>query len=476
MQRLLLPSGHRRLARRSYAGLLLLLFLASLGADPARAATFTVNSLLDTTDGACGPAPGGCTLREAIEASVAAQGRDTIAFDPAVFPSAGFTGSIAVNTLPLIADPAGTIIDGKGATVTINCGAFARCLAFESPAGVALEKVTVANLTVVNVTGTAIDVCGGGAPACDDDVRGVLIENVAVGGAQSGISVRGGVVSKARIVGSVVSNSTSGIFIGGSRELRGARVEGTSTLGSGIYVFGNERLVDATVADCLSTGDSRGIFLQSTLAVSTAKVTDVVTFETADSGVRIVADGTTTGATITNAVASAFGENGVQVYGEAGNRAVTVRGVRADRGGDGVNLFGPTDGATFRDLILVGNVNGLDFSEPGTSVTHTKISDVLSVDNERGAFVIGGSNKLKNVFAAANDSGIVLSGAGGDVVEKSRAMANGGPGIALESNGNVIRKNVALGNIVDLSDDSPTCGTNIWQKNVFRTGSAPCIR
>ena len=45
-------------------GLLMLLALPS----PAAAVTRTVNSLLDTNDGACTATPGGCTLREAIAA------------------------------------------------------------------------------------------------------------------------------------------------------------------------------------------------------------------------------------------------------------------------------------------------------------------------------------------------------------------------------------------------------------------------
>jgi hypothetical protein len=157
---------------------------------------------------------------------------------------------------------------------------------------------------------------------------------------------------------------------------------------------------------------------------------------------------------------------------------VSVRGVRADRGGSGVSLVGPTDGGTFQDLMLVGGSSGLAFAGDGANLTHAKISDVTSVDNGIGAFVIGGSNKLKNVHAAANDAtGIRVVGSGGDVVEKSRAMANGGAGILLATtDGSAVRKSVALGNFVDLADDDSTCGDNVWEKNVFLFGSVPCIR
>ena len=461
--------------RRLGVGVMLLLGVVS--AAPARAATFTVNSLLDTTDGACTSAPGGCTLREAIESANAGAGRDTILFDPAVFPSAGFTDLITVNTLPLIADPAGTVIDGEDGTVRLNCSGSQRCLAFATGAGVPLAKVTVANLGLLNTTGSAIDVCGGAAPGCDDDVGDVLIERVAVGSAsQNGILVRGGVISKVRITDTVVSNSQGGIFVDGQEALVGARVERTATHGgAGIYLLGIGGVTGVAIEDALAL--TEGIVVQSSADLAKVKIADATTFDTLGSGARIIADGNTTGATITNVVASRFGQSGVEVAG-VGNSGVTIRRIRTDRGGNGVALGGATDGGKFQDLMMVGGNLGVAFFGGGTSVANAKITDVVSVANEVGVFVNGPSNKLKNVMAVANDSGGigVVSSGGGTVVEKSRAMANGGPGIALDAQGAAVKKNVALGNDGDLSDDDPSCGTNVWEKNVFRLGSTPCIR
>lgn len=473
MHRLPFHSGVRPSYRRRGVGVLLLFCVAS-GA-PARAATFTVNSLLDTTDGTCASAAGGCTLREAIEAANGAAGRDAILFDPAVFPSAGFTDFITVNTLPVMTDPAGIAIDGDGATVRLNCSGSQHCFAFATAPGVPLAKVTVANLGVLGTTLAAIDVCGGGPPSCEDDVSDVRIERVAVGSA-GGIKVEGGGVSKVRIADTIVSNSQGGIFVEAEDALVGTRVERSATHGAaGIYLLGEGGVAGVTIQDALALID--GIIVQSSADLAKVTIADATTFDTIDSGARIIADGNTTGATITNVVASKFGQSGVQVAA-LGNQGVTVRRIRTDRGGNGVALVGVTDGGKFQDLVTVGGNVGVRLFGAGTSLANAKITDVVSVANQVGVFVNGPSNKLKNVTAVANVTGGigVVSGGGGSVVEKSRAMANGGPGIILDAQRAAVRKNVALGNGEDLEDDDPACGTNVWEKNVFRLGSAPCIR
>src|SRR4051794_171803 len=92
--------GRRRL-HAAVAGLLLSLAVTA----HAAAATFIVNSKADGSDGACSAAAGGCTLREAIEAAVAAAGRDTIRFDATVFTPGMHPVRISLaSALPVIAD------------------------------------------------------------------------------------------------------------------------------------------------------------------------------------------------------------------------------------------------------------------------------------------------------------------------------------------------------------------------------------
>src|SRR4051812_48412096 len=96
--------------------------LVALTAAPAnaRAATFVVNSTDDGTPHSCDAEIGECTLREAILAAIATPGRDTIAFEPRVFPIETPRIVSVGSALPAIADPAGTVIDGAGAGVVIE--------------------------------------------------------------------------------------------------------------------------------------------------------------------------------------------------------------------------------------------------------------------------------------------------------------------------------------------------------------------
>ncbi|MDW8402578.1 NEW3 domain-containing protein, partial [Chloroflexus sp.] len=95
---------------------LLILLLASMipAAKPALAASFVVNSLADTNDGACTTVPGGCTLREAIVAANSNGVPDTITFS--------VSGTIYIqNTgLPPLTEGNTTIDGGSGNTVIIS--------------------------------------------------------------------------------------------------------------------------------------------------------------------------------------------------------------------------------------------------------------------------------------------------------------------------------------------------------------------
>ncbi|MFN3373648.1 MAG: CSLREA domain-containing protein, partial [Chloroflexus sp.] len=67
--------------RHLHLALLIILIVSLLPTTkPALAASFVVNSLADTDDGACTPNPGGCTLREAINVANSNGVPDTITF------------------------------------------------------------------------------------------------------------------------------------------------------------------------------------------------------------------------------------------------------------------------------------------------------------------------------------------------------------------------------------------------------------
>ncbi|MEF3273830.1 MAG: right-handed parallel beta-helix repeat-containing protein [Chloroflexus sp.] len=95
---------------------ILMIFLFSLlpTAKPAFAATFVVNSLADTNDGACTTTPGGCTLREAIIAANSNGVPDTITFS--------VSGTIYVRNegLPALTEGGTTIDAGSDHTVILS--------------------------------------------------------------------------------------------------------------------------------------------------------------------------------------------------------------------------------------------------------------------------------------------------------------------------------------------------------------------
>ena len=97
---------------RNIASLCLALAVA---AGSASAATYTVNSRNDSDDGSCDPAPGDCTLREAIN-DLNAAGSGAIDFDPAAFPHFNLDSIKPGSALPTISASPSTL-DGSGAGV-----------------------------------------------------------------------------------------------------------------------------------------------------------------------------------------------------------------------------------------------------------------------------------------------------------------------------------------------------------------------
>lgn len=462
----------------------LVVIIVTTTAPRARAAIFTVNSAADTTDGVCGPAAGGCTLREAIEAAVATAGRDTIRFDPAVFPPSPPTGIALTTPLPIIADAAGTVIDGAGAGVHIGGGAVvANGLVFASPPGVPLVKVVVANLILGSFADMAVHICGGGPPECQGDVSGALVQHVAVTATQGdGIRLEGLVVTKSRVLDSVVSRADGcGILFFGGTAIMGARVQGCTAVGSGacggIVVHANQSVVGATIADSVAVrGAGIGIGI-SAPDVTKAKLASVVASDNDDTGIEILADDANAGTNVSDALVSGNGGNGIDVAGAA-NTAVAIQDVVIDGASSGIHFSGPTSGAKITHASAVSSFHGIDLFDTGSGVTGAKLSDIVVAASEVGAIMKIDTSVLTQIRASSNAAaGLTISqGGGGNTITKSRANANATTGIRLfSSSANLVQKNVALGNGGDLFDDAADCDANTWKANIFRTGNQSCI-
>ena len=108
-------------------------------AAPAPAATFTVNSEADTSDGVCDATS--CTLREAIEEANASGGADTIDFDPGL--GAGATIPLS-SALPAIDDDLQILGSIPGGSVEID-GVLAHRVFFARDGNIVLSNLTIVN-------------------------------------------------------------------------------------------------------------------------------------------------------------------------------------------------------------------------------------------------------------------------------------------------------------------------------------------
>jgi CSLREA domain-containing protein len=450
----------------------------------ARAATFTVNSNADTTDGVCGPAVGECTLREAIEDAVATPGRDTIAFDPAVFPRTPLNFIALTSELPVIADPAGTVIDGAGATVVVSGGqTVQRAFLFASAPGVPLRNVTVANVLAGSFTGTAVHICGGSPPQCDDDVAGAVVRNVNVIVSGEGIRIEGNNVTKARVVDSVVTRvDGSAIRLFAEDSIVKAQVERSRAFRSdnGIALRASNGIVGATIVDSSAVRCTGNGFSVSAQDVANVKLTNVLASGNGDFGIQVRADATTAGVKITDSVATGNGDTGIAVSGDAGATAEIKNVVADDNGPYGIQVAGPGTGTSVTRAIAVEN-NGIGLGVVA-GATGAKVTKVLAAANRtaHGLFLDGSTTVVQDVVASGNrDAGILLfSPGGGHAVTKSAFSGNNSGVIILDGgSGNVVEKNVALGNVfMDLFDQNAACDTNQWTENVFRTANETCIQ
>ena len=493
--------------RRSIVSAVLALTLA-MGAADVRAATFVVNTTTDGIEGDCGAAPGECTFRDAIAAATNTVGRDTIVFDPTVFPP-GAPGVIQLNGIVrVIADPAGTAIDGAGAGVEIvgepTTGIVAPdgarggpipvdALVFASAAGTPLANVTVANITISGFTSRGVVVCGGEMPFCQEDVTAVVLQNVVVkGNGSTGIDIRGRNVTKTRISAvAAVENAGAGIRFEVSGALVGTRIERATARDNGGAGF-----------DLHPAGDALGTV-----------VVDAVTVGNGGTGFRMLAGGTVAKLKLTGSVAGTNAGAGFELGGTQQVIGVTIANVTASsNGGFGVSLTGDDllAGAVVKDTVANWNNGGIVLNGV-TLVTGAKILNAKASGNQNAGIVIGADedvdgSKLSQISVAGNGAdGVLIKGAR-NVVKAVRANGNHGHGIHLVANGsgetsagNKLAKSTALANDghgilldagviqatvqknsafaadgFDLRDENP-CGANLWKQNAFVTRSPACL-
>jgi CSLREA domain-containing protein len=379
-----------------------------------------VNSVADTDDGACASAAGGCTLREAILAANAAAGRDTIRFDPAVFPL-GMPQTIAVQSaLPHLVEPAGNVVDGRGASVVIDGAALdplleADGLVLASGGTAPLSRPEVRNVSFQGFGGIGLSICGGAPPSCEAEVSRALVSAVfAKLNVGDGISVDGRPNQLTRVERSVASqNQRDGIRVNGGNQ---------------------EDLVKASVADCSAFANGRR-------------------------GINLNAGRDNVASTVLRGVASENGGTGINV--NAGRETIKPRvlqSVASGNGTEGVVLNGAADpgvsGGLVKENTAAGNVT-------------------VGISAEGVGNKLLGNRVLGN---AAHGIELRLPG-GSNRIEKNRASSNTLAGIRVENGngGNRLKQNVALGNGPDLYDEAADCDFNVWRDNEFGWTNQACI-
>jgi hypothetical protein len=442
--------------RGARAALLALGLVASTAT--ARAATFTVNNTSDPTVGTC-DLPGACTLRQAILEAVASQGRDTIRFDPKVFPPGAPTGIYVYSPLPTIADPAGTVIDGAGAGVQVwsqipvGEDDAPAGLVFASAPGTPLADVTVANLRVFGFDGSGIVICGGLPPDCNADVVSPTVQNVSVTlNAEAGIAIGGRKIVKPRVADSVaLSNYGGGIVAYATESISGARIERCTARDNewvGLGVLFADSVSDTWITDSVSVRNGYGVAVAGG-EVAKTKLTNLATSDNVDSGIVFEAAGAVSATTLANVVASGNGEAGIQVVGDTIVGTV-AKDVVANGNMLGIELRAATEVADAKvsQATAVGN------GETGISLAPSRRAKLVRVNvvgnGTHGLVVSGSDNVLEQVRASENDGdGIRLAAPGsGNRIDNCSGTANQGPGISVQAGNtrNAIERNTALGN------------------------------
>jgi hypothetical protein len=290
-----LDRERRRAATLKRRGLAAGLAIGASGvfAAGAQAATYTVTTNADDAPGGtCAPAPGTCTLRDALTAANADSSADTITFAP------GVTSPITLSNGALpISGSGGLTITGPGAgALTVNAGGNSQIFDITAPSSAA---VSITGLTLTDGSAPASPATNGGAiidnsaplTLSNDTISNSTTPNGEGGGiyANGGLTITnstltgdtaptsyGGAIeagynnaSVNTISGSTLSNNTAryGGAVGGGRDLAisdtqltGNHASGSpNAYGGAIQVGDQLELTGSTVTGNTSSGTAGGI-------------------------------------------------------------------------------------------------------------------------------------------------------------------------------------------------------------------------
>jgi len=433
-----------------------LLLSLCLGALPALAATYTVNSLNDVDDATCDG--GHCSLKEAVSAANANPGADSIVFS--------VTGSINQGSQPAITEEVD--IDGNRDGITLSQG-------FAINAGA--SNVTIRGLTLTNAGETALYVTGsdatiGGPDATD---RNNFVDNAGNNGSAIQVSGTGATIENNFINvagdGTTKDASRDGILVmnGSSGTIIKDNVI-TSQGGCAVNFYAPGGTIGATTI----TGNKIGVGSDGTTDLDPSQgicdrddgtVNGLVTIGDTGGDRNIISGATGPGITLIGTYSGGITiKNNYIGTNEAGTAAIA-------NGSQGISLTGTFGAGTYQ----IG----------GTMATE---ANVISGNTENGISINGGDNWIVkgNVIGLAADgatdlgngsSGVWISGSStsvtvGDSTDYNTLSGNTQQGIhvqdatgTLSFPGNYIGVN-KLGTAAVANDKS-----GIWFQNSTFTGT-----
>ena len=248
--------------------------------DDAPPATLVVNTTADTDDGFCTTDPGGCTLREAINAANFNSDTNTITFDGTVFASPGnvinLTSALpGINTNMTVQGPGATIL-----TVRRDTGGDYRIFTVGSGVTATISGLTITN---GNANGIGIENFGGGIlnNGTQLDISACVITGN-VSGEGGGLDAQSGTVTVTN--STVSSNSASGVSgegggiftnSGVTLNITGSTISGNSgDYGAGIFNVGPSTLTNSTVSGNTADFFGGGIYLAAPSTLTSVTVTN----------------------------------------------------------------------------------------------------------------------------------------------------------------------------------------------------------
>ncbi len=353
--------------------LALLIGSAFLPASARAASTITVTTNADNTN-----ADMFCSLREAVVNSnndamthtdclVGGSGNDTITF------TNGITTITLTSTLPGIADPAGTTINGGG-DVTISGNDLSRVFWIETGAILTLNNITISNGKCTNCNGGGVYSSGGS----------LFVTNSTFSNNQQGISIYGGTIS--------ITNST---FTGNYSTYGGA----VNSFGPGSVLT----IMDSTFSDnSAPNGGGSAVYNGGIMTITNSAI--INNTNSGGGAGSIYNDGTESSTIEHSTFLGNSASTGAAIYN---NTATLTLANNTFSGNTVLNVGGGVSNVSGTLTIINSTFSGNSAINGGGDVYQYGVSSTVTLDNNILANSSGGGNCVINDGTVAGNNNLI---------------------------------------------------------------------